>query len=220
MSMTAVSESPRIQPGLRERKRRATRAAIQRAVLELSAQRGFDKVTIDEISVRADISPRTFFNYFPSKEDALVGEFPNLRELVATARFLAEGAETSILSGLGRLMEAAFAALSEDREASQRRRTLLREHPALFAKRMSYLHRFENELATIVSERLAEDDETLASDALLRERRARHISLIAFATVRYAYGNWLDRNDAKPVGEFILDAFEELTDTLATAQRL
>ena len=47
--------------GLRERKRLATRRQIQRAVLTLCSVRGIDKVTIDEISRCADISPRTFF---------------------------------------------------------------------------------------------------------------------------------------------------------------
>ena len=60
--------------GLRERKRLATRREIQRAVLTLCAQRSIDKVTIDEISRFAEISPRTFFNYFASKDSALVGD--------------------------------------------------------------------------------------------------------------------------------------------------
>jgi AcrR family transcriptional regulator len=60
------------EPGLRERKRLATRRAIQHAAISL-AEQGLERVTVDEISRIADISPRTFFNYFPSKEDAVLG---------------------------------------------------------------------------------------------------------------------------------------------------
>src|SRR5271165_2273662 len=54
--------------GLRERRRRQTSADIRDAAVRLALQRGFDKVTIEEICVEAGISSRTFFNYFPNKE--------------------------------------------------------------------------------------------------------------------------------------------------------
>jgi len=63
MTLTDAAE-----PGLRERKRLATRRAIQFAVLELVSERGLEGVTVDEVSRRADVSARTFFNYFASKE--------------------------------------------------------------------------------------------------------------------------------------------------------
>src|ERR1700743_2037827 len=59
------------QMGLRERRRRQTSADIRGAAVRLARQRGFDRVTIDEICVDAGISPRTFFNYFPNKEAAI-----------------------------------------------------------------------------------------------------------------------------------------------------
>ena len=60
------------EPGLRERKKTETRVAIQRAVLFLAAGRGLDAVTADEIAAAANVSVRTFHNYFGSKEEALV----------------------------------------------------------------------------------------------------------------------------------------------------
>ncbi len=57
--------------GLRERRRRQTSADIRGAAVRLAQERGFDKVTIDEICAEAGISTRTFFNYFPNKESAI-----------------------------------------------------------------------------------------------------------------------------------------------------
>jgi len=57
--------------GLRERKKLKTRAAIQKEAMNLFLKRGFDATTIEYIAEAAEISPSTFFNYFPSKEDVV-----------------------------------------------------------------------------------------------------------------------------------------------------
>lgn len=59
--------------GLRERKRRQTREAIERAAIELVGERGYAEVTVDAICERVGISQGTFFNYFPTKDAAIVG---------------------------------------------------------------------------------------------------------------------------------------------------
>jgi AcrR family transcriptional regulator len=77
-----------LQPGLRERKKQRTRETIARAAHELFAERGYHATTLPDIAQAADVSTRTIFAYFPSKEDILFSEFPVMKE--ALARVLAE----------------------------------------------------------------------------------------------------------------------------------
>jgi AcrR family transcriptional regulator len=66
MAATTASE------GLRERKKRQTRAAIAAAAMELFTAHGFDAVTVADVARAADVSEKTVFNYFPTKEDLVV----------------------------------------------------------------------------------------------------------------------------------------------------
>ncbi len=61
-----------ITPGLRDRKKAATRAALATAAAELAREHGLSAVTADAIAARAGVSTRTFHNYFASKEDAVL----------------------------------------------------------------------------------------------------------------------------------------------------
>jgi AcrR family transcriptional regulator len=62
--------------GLRERKKRATRAAIHDAGMRLFAEQGFAGTTVDQIADAADVSRATVFHYFPTKEDIVFGDAP------------------------------------------------------------------------------------------------------------------------------------------------
>jgi AcrR family transcriptional regulator len=58
-----------VEEGLRERKKRQTREAIAAAAMELFSERGFDAVTVADVAEAADVSEKTVFNYFPTKEE-------------------------------------------------------------------------------------------------------------------------------------------------------
>ena len=68
--MTTISEDPATDVGLRERKKKQTRDAIHEAAYRLISESGLEATTIDQICHAADVSTRTFFNYFPSKAAA------------------------------------------------------------------------------------------------------------------------------------------------------
>ena len=68
-----MSDSANSEVSLRERKRAATRGSISAIARSLTAERGLNGYTVEEVCEQAGISRRTFFNYFPSKEDAILG---------------------------------------------------------------------------------------------------------------------------------------------------
>ena len=83
-----------MESSLRERKKEATRRALYEAVLELAVAKGFDAVTVEAVADRANVSRRTFSNYFPNKEAAEIagrlgaGPDTGLRSRLLAAVFL------------------------------------------------------------------------------------------------------------------------------------
>jgi AcrR family transcriptional regulator len=79
--MAAVTETT----GLRDRARRAMRAEVAVVALDLFAERGFDSTTVDDIARAAGMSRTSFFRYFPTKEDVVLGHLDELGQLIARA---------------------------------------------------------------------------------------------------------------------------------------
>jgi AcrR family transcriptional regulator len=79
--LTAMST----QPGLRERKKQRTREAITRVAHQLFVERGYQATTLPDIAEAADVSTRTIFAYFPSKEDILFDDLERMKDALVRA---------------------------------------------------------------------------------------------------------------------------------------
>lgn len=159
--------------GLRERKKQRTREAIVEAAMRLFAERGFDGTTISDIAAEADIAPRTFFGYFPSKEEVVFSDVD--ADFASLAARLAERptGETAIGALRAWIVER-VASDDFDDELKACRRRLLVESEALAAHDEHLKGRFRELLATAVARDL--DD---ASDAL----RPRMVAAAAIAAL-------------------------------------
>jgi AcrR family transcriptional regulator len=140
-----MSPSPP-KSGLRARKRRATENAIELAAVDLALQSGVDRVTVEEICERADISRSTFFNYFPGRDYAIVGRAMTVLRGEPAAAVLASAAG-DLPRGIFRLIFASIGHQKVNTEVARKRITLNSEQPA--ARRLTSIALLESSSSLI-----------------------------------------------------------------------
>lgn len=141
-------------PGRRERKKRETRAALAAAALRLALEKGPDNVTVEEISEAADVSVRTFFNYFSHKEHAILGRNPE-HLAGALERFRTAPSEQSPLTTMWLIVHEVLRDLISDGELS-RRGELIMGSPNLLYHLMLSSFDDERQLSAALAERIGD----------------------------------------------------------------
>ncbi len=147
--------------GRRERKKLELRKALIEAAYELFESKGFDETRIEDITDKVDVSSRTFFRYFSSKEDVVLDyqavEHDEIVEAL-TARPAAEPALTALRHAtveVTRGCEEGFYGVDGDRFKTLR--TLIRSHPLICARSLEQAQQSKNALAAAVAERMNVD---------------------------------------------------------------
>jgi AcrR family transcriptional regulator len=194
---------------LRQRHADRTRAAIVSAALELFAASGFQATTVDEIAERADIAPRTFFRYFPTKEAVLFADAVEKREWIA-ARLAASPAGEHPLRSLTSAVADLAEGMAADADVIKLRSRVAAENPGVWAYERTMLEAdMADTLAAFVARRL---EVSMTSDP-----RPRVWAALVMTTFRIAFHQWLDggqQGSLQHAVERTLAAAAEATDLL------
>lgn len=176
-----------------------TRGDLEQVALELFAERGFEATTVDDIATAAGIGRRTFFRYYPSKNDVVWGDFEDLLHRL-DEWLAATPPDVPVLEALAEAV-VRFNALPPEAEAAHRQRMALILHvPALQAHGTLRYADWRAVVARFVGDRLATDP-TAAVPQL--------VGHVALGAALASYERWLT-DPAVPLATALTDAFAQL----------
>ncbi|AIY03319.1 hypothetical protein ART_3720 [Arthrobacter sp. PAMC 25486] len=177
---------------LRERKRAATRLAIRRAAIELGLEHGYENVTVDLICAASDVSARTFFNYFGSKEGVYISPRKPLPGREVLEAFVAGGG-SSVFAGLFDLIAGTFVEAESNLELFQARHQLIHRTPELLDKEKARISETEDLFVGYVMDRFRRDGRSIQATPDL-EDEARMIVALVSGALRFALQKWVAGN--------------------------
>ena len=200
--------------GLRKLKKAETRLAIEQAAVDIACERGYEAATPEAIAARARVSLRTFYNYFPSRDMAIVGEGPPLIDEERALAMLDE-AEGRLLKGIARISEACFATTGPATELKRRRHRLIHHHAPLFHLHVIAAARFDRWLAGVVATHLEAHpaQRRLSGDITVEEEARLAVIMVSSAVhyhVRSAIENDVDVALSEHVVERTIDRMAEI----------
>jgi AcrR family transcriptional regulator len=198
--------------GLRERKKARTRDALHDAALELFNRNGFEQTTVEDIADACEVSPRTFFRYFPTKEAVLWSDADDRCGRLLTAM----AAQPAGVTPFGALLAGSLA-LAEDYGAERARLALrkkvLSSSTQLLASGAERQRGWEDAVVQLLSDRTASEG-VVASPFELRL-----VAAAGLAALRVAVDEWLADETPGDLPQLVCDAFRRVGVGLDPASR-
>src|SRR5213080_2102307 len=191
---------------VRERTRRAVRGELAQLAVSLFVEKGYDETTIDDLAAAAGMSKRTFFRYFASKEELVMGKYEVLGEQLAedlAARPAGEPIWVSLRQVFGRVVE--YFESEARGTASVAMENIVRDHPTLNA---SYLERVSR-----MQELVLDEARTRTGWPDPADPRTAAIVGAAFSCLIATWTTWLTTNQAQPFGELLDQAMDAIQPT-------
>ena len=183
--------------GLRERKKARTRSCLAEAAVRLFSERGFEQVTVEEIAGEVEVSPRTFFRYFASKEDVLFVDHDEMLQRlssVLTQRPPAEPAMTAVREAVLSLADY----YEDTRDDIFLRARLMLETTSLRAHGLQRQTDMEDAITEVLAARLGVDP---AADL-----RPRLVAACAVAALRVGATTWLATGAEASLPDLVVEA--------------
>jgi AcrR family transcriptional regulator len=190
--------------GLAARKKERTKQQLAEAAAELFNERGYAATTVDDIVAAVDVSPRTFFRYFPTKEDLVVAlgatSLDNFLEALRS-RPREESLQAAVANAIGESLAAGW----EDTAKVRSFLALLAETPVLRARWLEEAYGKRDRMAEIVAERTGSDP---------RDLRNLIIAGAITLTINTALQEWADQHAGGTAAPFVFRALGELATPL------
>ncbi|NMR19609.1 TetR/AcrR family transcriptional regulator [Cellulomonas fimi] len=192
--------------GLRERQKQARREALIDAAHQLVERHGLDGATVEAICVEAGVSTRTFFNYFESKDDAVLGIEPWSLDPAIAAEFVAGGPTGRIVADLEVVVGHLIAKPMLGRERLAAALRLARDEPRLVVRQMAWLEDYRREIDTLVRRRLGAD---------APPDRVELLGVLVLVVTRSAFVRWDTAGSAGDARDHVRGVVEDLRALLA-----
>lgn len=190
--------------GLRERKVAESRRRAEHAAVDLCLEHGYDAVTVDMICESAEISARTFYNYFGTREAALIGDGKPMPTDDAVAAYLRRTGASEVET-FATLVAETFDGEGVDRELVRKRRQLLEQAPELASLNFARVTEARGHYAAMVERRIAVTEPSLSPDD--RAHRAQFIVGVSMGALQVIGQGWLHGRAELSVPEYLSHAF-------------
>jgi AcrR family transcriptional regulator len=187
--------------GLRERKKALTRATIEARALERFLDEGYEQVRLEDICADSLVSLRTFFRYFTSKEDLVLGRLRSHLDL-ADDLFTRRPADEPLLASLHAVINRTVADYGAEPERELTRLRLAAETPVLEAGLSAVFTGFERLVRRVAAARLRTHHDT---------RAPRLVAAAAVAAFRVGLEMWVESDARLDLSRLVLDNLDDLT---------